>query len=91
MTTKRFRPPAAKDGELRLVYGKLKPKDPDDVIVYWGDGAGHNGADSALLFNVFCHERYRPGSMIADQPLVKLLEERGYDLNTMKFSIKKKQ
>jgi len=88
---KQFRPPKAKDGELRLQYGKLERKDPDDIIVFWGDGAGHNGADSALLFQVFCNERYRPGSMISEQPLVKLLEERGYDLSTLKFSIKKKQ
>lgn len=85
----RWRSPKAKPGELKLVYRKLPDENPD-ICTVWGDGAGHNGADSALLFNVFCNKRTRFDSKILDPSFVDELKERGYDITTIKFSIQKK-
>jgi hypothetical protein len=88
---KRFRRPTVKDGELKLFYGKYEKNDSDDVVTMWGDGAGHNGRDSNLLMDIFCNER--PGTFLDPSTRLSLIEElenRGYDLSTLKFSIMKK-
>lgn len=84
---KRYREPKAKPGELKAQWGKLKYDTPD-LCYAWGDGCSK--ADSHLIHNVFSSGRFHPGSFEQDKSLLEELEERGYDLTTMKFSIQKK-
>jgi hypothetical protein len=85
---KRYRSPTAKEGELKLQWGKFPNEEPD-VCVVWGDNAGHNGRDSNLLMSVMCSPRNRYMSQIQDKSLIEELIERGYDITTIKFSIQK--
>lgn len=88
-TKKRFGAPRAKKGELKLQWGKLPDSKPD-ICTVWGDGAGHNGADSHLLMNYLCNKRPYYMEPKMDLSLIEELEARGYDISTIKFSIQKK-
>jgi hypothetical protein len=46
--------------------------------------------DNWLLFNAFATKRYRAASAVWDASFLEELEKRGYDLRTIRFSIKKK-
>lgn len=72
--------------------GRIDGDDPD-VCIFSGDNIP--GCDRALLFNALCHERYvlslnslkyEPSRSLIDE-----LELRGYDLDTIKFTIEKKK
>lgn len=84
---KRFRQSTPKNGRLNLRYGRVGSEAPD-VHGTWGDGCSKR--DLHLLFTYMCspHSWY----MQKDQgpSLMEELEGRGYDLNTLKFSIQKK-
>jgi hypothetical protein len=75
----------AKPGELCAFYGKL-PHDQPDVIYAWGEGCSKR--DSALLFSVFGSKRPDWQGQLQDS-LLDDLKARGYDLSTIKFSIRK--
>ena len=49
-----------------------------------------NPRDGAACFDAFTSERFRPISKVWSDSFVKELEKRGYDITTLKFSIKKK-
>ncbi len=49
-----------------------------------------NPTDGAACFDAFTSDRYRPLSKTWSNSFKKELEERGYDITTLKFSIKKK-
>lgn len=91
---KRLRKPKLSDGELKVYWGKETPRDYPDIIFAW-QGDATMKRDSRLLYYHLCCERPDPNV----QPLfskmlpslVKELEERGYDLSTLRFSIKKKE
>jgi hypothetical protein len=88
---KKFRAPRAKDGELKLQWGKLRYDNPD-ICVVWGNGC--HKADSRLIMHTFCSKNADPHTMPIfskmNPSLVEELEKRGYDITTLKFSIKKK-
>ena len=86
---KRYRAPKAKPGELLLKYGKL-PNDHPDVCIAWG-GEGADKRDANLIFNTLCDDRYKFNSTETDCSLVEELKKRGYDITTIKFSIRKTQ
>lgn len=85
---KRFRAPKAKDGELKLKWGRL-PHDEPDICGAWGDGCSKR--DLHLMFNALCGPRNRFNSTTQDISIIEDLADRGYDLETLKFSIQKKQ
>lgn len=89
---KRYRARMAKPGELIAYYGKL-PHDAPDVMFSWG-GDGAYKRDAALVQAYLCSDRpsycISHGKQEIMPSLVRQLEERGYDITTLKFSIKKK-
>lgn len=81
--------PKAKPGELLVKWGIPERKDRPDVVFSWG--AGTSKRDANLLMNVFGGERFGP-SIIQTETEPSLLDElkaRGYDITTIRFSIKK--
>ena len=84
---KRFRRPVLKDGELQMYYGKL-PKDQPDVIIDWR-GQPDMKRDSYYLYLALCCPRRLEGLKF-EPSFLDELKARGYDIQTIKFSIKKK-
>lgn len=84
---KRYRRKHAKPGELLAYYGKADSYGDPDLCYAWGEGC--QKADSRLVdyalhrkdYDVF--GTYHPS-------FIEELEKRGYDITTLKFSIKKK-
>ena len=85
---KRWRAPKPRPNELRILFGKL-PNDSPDILYVWGEGTSR--ADSRLLHYMFSSKRYAPGSFEAEASFIEELEKRGYDIETLKFSIQKCQ
>lgn len=93
-----MRKPAVRDGELHVYYGKIDRWSSPDVVYHSGDGVPR--ADQRLLHWWFGCERQRilfgeeqekAGFPVAFDPsFIAELEARGYDLTTLRFSIKKK-
>ena len=79
---KRFRTPKAKDGQLLVKYGQQYGD--RDLFYCWPENGDGMRADSRLLMNAL--ERVE---IYDRKPLRKLLEERGYDITTLKFTIQK--
>lgn len=84
MTTKRLRAPTAKEGELLCKYGKYLGEE-SLFYCYPANSCGMR-RDSRVLANAF-----ESVKIFEDKTLVKELEDRGYDITTLKFSIKKKK
>ena len=88
---KRLRRPKLEDGELCMYWGRQDNDCPDVIIAWQGDSAMKR--DSNLLHYAMCSPHVDPNV----QPLfskmrpslVDDLKERGYDITTIKFSIKK--
>jgi hypothetical protein len=93
MTTKRFRKPKLKDGELRMYWGKL-PGDCPDIIYSW-QGEHSMKYDSRFLHYALSSEKPDPFVQpIFSKMLPSFTDEliaRGYDITTLKFSIMKKK
>lgn len=78
----------AAPGELRMFYGQL-PGEYDDVII--ANGVGTSRYDAALLHWVICTDR--PSAVPGDPyhpNLIRELKDRGYDITTLEFRIRKK-
>lgn len=77
----------ARPGELLMFYGRL-PGDSPDTIYSWGEGCSKR--DGALLNMVIGSKRY---SVLGEweKSLLEDLQDRGYDITTLKFSIRKKE
>lgn len=96
---KRLRAPKAKPGELRAQWGKL-PHDNPDICYAWG--AGLSKREGAFLHGVFGskqvrlawtdEDRRKTGGRpyYFDKTVIEELQERGYDITTLRFSIQKK-
>jgi hypothetical protein len=80
---KRYRMPSAKPGELLVKYGKDEFGEEDLYFCYGANGACR--ADSKLLSSAFSRDT---GS---GKSLLKELEDRGYDITTLKLSVMQKQ
>lgn len=75
----------AKPGQLIAWYGKLERGDsPDFCVAYGGEGASK--PDGGILCHTFCDVKLWDWGT----SLLQELEKRGYDLETLKFSIQQK-
>ena len=84
MTRKRRRRLQAKPGELIGYYGYTSDGDGPDLCVAYG-GAGAVSADGNCLLEALSARVY------GDLPFWRELETRGYDLDTLKFSVRRKK
>jgi hypothetical protein len=70
----------AKPGQLRMGWSKRE----DDIVYVWG-GSGADKTDAALLHGVMTVVP------VTDKTFIQELEDRGYDITTISFSIKKRK
>ena len=82
MRRKRKRTLRAKPGELIAYFGYAEGDGPDICAAY--GAAGAQKADGRILLEALSAKVY------GDRPLWKELEARGYDLDTLKFTIRQK-
>ena len=88
----------AKPGQQLVYYGKLDGE-MDVIGAYGGEGA--NSRDSLLILSVLCNRRMELAVTAEEKKggrqycfaksLIDELIARGYDINTLKFSIEKKK
>jgi hypothetical protein len=88
---KRYRSRKQKPGLLQVYYG-MADGDGPDVCYNWGEGC--HKADSHLLHHVLNSERMQLDLSASCRysfapSLVDELKSRGYDITTLKFSIRK--
>lgn len=82
---KRYRMTSAKPGELKAAWGRGDVRgDPPDLQYAWG-GRGASSPDGRILCNAL-----QEAHVFKDRTLVQELEDRGYDITTLKFSIQQK-
>lgn len=81
MKRKRWHRPKARPGELIARWGKLPYEKPSICYAWGGKGAG--SCDGRLLHGMFEGFGYPEGYL-------KELETRGYDLTTLRFSIRQR-
>lgn len=87
---RRLRAPTAAPGELMMRWGKM-PHDAPDMCFSWG--AGCSKRDGALLHWLLASPRkdYRYEDGVVFEPsFLEELAARGYDLTTLRFSVRKK-
>lgn len=90
---KRWRAPVAKPGELKIVYGRADRYNEPDICVAWGaNGADKSDARTALHALTEKRMGYAfPSMTIEERPsLIEELAARGYDITTLRFSIRMK-
>jgi hypothetical protein len=88
--TKRYRRPKTKEGQIVAQLGKV---DGDiDICIFYGDNVPR--CDRALVLNALCGGRMRfdfdNQRPAFDPSLIDELDARGYDLDTLRFSIERK-
>ena len=83
MAKKRYRTPQAKEGELLVKYGQ--EHGDRDLYYCWPENEYGMKRDSKMLMLAFENADVFDGKTLRQE-----LEERGYDIETLKFSIKKK-
>lgn len=85
MKKKRYRVvPVPKSGEIKVSYGKADSHDSPDVVYSYRGFDDVRATSNCVMFafeNAPIHE---------GKTLRRILEERGFDITTLKFSIKKK-
>ncbi|HEX9973156.1 MAG TPA: hypothetical protein VGD14_13880 [bacterium] len=84
---KRLRAPKTKPGELKAQWGRISGDSPD-LCYSWGDGCSKS--DGHLIHNVFTSDRPHSYDAEKEPSFIKDLEDRGYDITTLKFYIRKK-
>lgn len=94
---KRYRVKPLKRDTLTAYYGK---SEDGEIDVCFANGPGCERADARLLYSVLATQRCRPDISMFDGTYLSAvkwehsfldeLESRGYDLTTLKFSIRKK-
>lgn len=81
--------PRARPGQIKVQWGRTEGDAPD-LCLLWGPGTSK--ADTNLLYHHLTRTRWRSFQMDDYGPsLLKELEARGYDLQTLKISIEKKR
>lgn len=97
---KRYRRRDAKPGQLIAYYGKLPHDNPDIVYAWGGEGVGkRHGSMLHCLFGtsrlelVWCDDQIKNGGRPYKfgKSMLEMLDEAGFDLTTLKFSIELKQ
>lgn len=81
---KRFRAPKAKEGELLAKYGQ--EYGDKDIYYCWPENECGMRADSRLVMSALEGVKIHD-----DKTLRELLIERGYDITTLKFTIRKNE
>ena len=84
---KRYRTPKAKEGQIKLQYGRVDGV--NDLVLVHGDGVPR--CDRALFFSFLSSRSYSPAREEWDDSFLEELEKRGYDIKTLKISVEKKQ
>lgn len=81
--------PKAKFGQIKVQYGYSRYDGEDHFMCY----GGHEGSrrDARLLMHAINEKRYCVHSKKYEKSLIEELEERGYDIKTLKISIEKKE
>lgn len=99
MKLKRYRKVEAKDGQLRIKYGR---DDTGELGLVIARGVGCDSADSWLIHSALFSQRCQPNlSNLAtakglfdyimwEPSIMKELDRRGYDTDTLTLSIQKK-
>lgn len=80
---RRYRTVKARPGELKVAWGRAEGDGPDLCAAWQGPGA--QKADSRLILNWLCFAPATNGRGLAAE-----LEARGYDLTTLRFSVRQK-
>ena len=80
---KRYRTPYAKDGELLVKYGQEDGE--RDIFYCWPPNGEGMRRDSNIVMSAFEMIDVCEGRSLREE-----LELRGYDITTLKFSIRKK-
>jgi len=86
---KRYRRPKVEAGEIKMQIGK--DYGDVDMCVFFGDNI--RKCDVKLMLNYICSERPNfviNGTSEMRPSLIDELERRGYDMDTLRISIKKK-
>lgn len=88
--SKRYRRPKVKEGQIIVQRGKIDGA--VDICIFYGDNVPR--CDRALVINSLATERQRTDLSTMqpafDPSLLDELEARGYDLDTLRFSIERK-
>jgi hypothetical protein len=89
---RKFGPPRARPGQLKVQWGKIADHDPD--LVY-ARGEGVPSADGWLFHDALTSPNWKGplsrDKFAFDPSLLEELEARGYDIKTLKISIEKKR
>ena len=91
---KRVRTPQPKPDHLIVAWGRTDPYNHPSLVYVYPDRAGK--CDSRVLMEAIEGPRYRPsseryGSFEKEPSLAQELEARGYDLTTLRITIRKKE
>lgn len=87
---KRYRRPKVVEGQIKFQKGKI---DGDvDICIFYGDNVPR--CDRALVMNAFCSKRVsvklEDGKPVFSKSFIDELEDRGYDIDSLRFSIDRK-
>jgi hypothetical protein len=81
---KRYRSPKVVEGQIKLQRGRIDGEAPD-MCIFYGDNVPR--CDRSLVMNSLCFDTFDSGRNELSPSFVDELESRGYDLDTLKFSI----
>lgn len=82
---KRYRAPKVVEGQIKMQRGRIDGG--VDMCIFYGDNTPR--CDRALVMNTLCCDQLNWKSE-SEPSLIEELEKRGYDLDTLKFSIERK-
>ena len=84
---KRYRKPKVVEGQIKMQKGRIDGENPD-MCIFFGDNTPR--CDRKLVMNTFCFETYDTGTRKVTPSFISELERRGYDMDTLRFSIEMK-
>lgn len=82
---KRYRNPKVIEGQIKMQRGNVDGA--PDMCIFYGDNVPR--CDRALVMNYLCSTRLNWRQEV-EPSLIDELERRGYDLETLRFSIERK-
>lgn len=89
MARKKYGPPRAKFGEIKVKWG-YTACEGEDFFACWGGQAGGKRA-SRLLLHALHDKPFAPNSNVQYPSLIESLEEAGYDTRTLVISCQMKE